>query len=586
MAEVVVDVLGKLRKARIMVVDDEELVRSVFAQALRIWGYEVGEFDASEEALVELKREHYDIALTDLMMPGHDGLWLLQEVQHLGDPPSVIIISGHSDVQLAIHSLTHGAFDFLIKPIDLPYLKRKIESALDFRLMREEMKRHQELLEEVAIRERRKSQEIFLSAIDALIRALEAKDDYTQGHSTRVAVVAEGIAQYAGLSLAQITQLVTAARCHDIGKIGVRDLVLLKEGRLSAEEFDEIKRHPVEGARILAPIFKELPDVILAVRHHHERYDGQGYPDCLHGENIPQGARFIAIADAFDAMTSNRVYRRAMTIERAVKEIIAQSGRQFCPQAVKAFIDYYTHSGRQSAEQAWIDQRKERRYDCAGSLIVQENGSRRTGTLLNVSFSGIQFEMPGPLDPTAEVCLQLAEGPSVKSRVQWSVMKDGEATPSESAIYRCGASVRGEGDYRDFVTRIAKPANERRLYHRVTEVIEVEITRHGEHRREVLLNLSAYGAFVQMRQPWPLDTELTLHFHLGQPTLGETRVAAKVNRRVELREALLDERAIPGIGVSFSYFMEGSPRQIIDYIESRSARARWSFERGEPAERN
>ena len=112
-------------------------------------GYEVGEFDASEEALVELKREHYDIALTDLMMPGHDGLWLLQEVQHLGDPPSVIIISGHSDVQLAIHSLTHGAFDFLIKPIDLPYLKRKIESALDFRLMREEMKRHQELLEEV-----------------------------------------------------------------------------------------------------------------------------------------------------------------------------------------------------------------------------------------------------------------------------------------------------------------------------------------------------------------------------------------------------------------------------------------------------
>ena len=120
----------------------------------------------------------------------------------------------------------------------------------------------------------------------------------------------------------------------------------------------------------------------------------------------------------------------------------------------------------------------------------------------------------------------------------------------------------------------------------MTEVIEVEITRHGEHRREVLLNLSAYGAFVQMRQPWPLDTELTLHFHLGQPTLGETRVAAKVNRRVELREALLDERAIPGIGVSFSYFMEGSPRQIIDYIESRSARARWSFERGEPAERN
>ena len=288
-----------------------------------------------------------------------------------------------------------------------------------------------------------------------MIRALEAKDDYTQGHSTRVAVVAEGIAQYAGLSLAQITQLVTAARCHDIGKIGVRDLVLLKEGRLSAEEFDEIKRHPVEGARILAPIFKELPDVILAVRHHHERYDGQGYPDCLHGENIPQGARFIAIADAFDAMTSNRVYRRAMTIERAVKEIIAQSGRQFCPQAVKAFIDYYTHSGRQSAEQAWIDQRKERRYDCAGSLIVQ--GKRQpTHRHLAECFPSRGFSLKCR-DRSTRRPRSACNWPKGRpSRVgwQWSVMKDGgRATPSESAIYRCGASVRGEGDYRDFVTR-------------------------------------------------------------------------------------------------------------------------------------
>lgn len=582
MAEVVVDVLGKLRKARILVVDDEELVRSVFVQALRIWGYEVCEFDAAEKALGELKREHYDIALTDLMMPGHDGLWLLQEVQRLSDAPSVIIISGHSDVQLAIHSLTHGAFDFLIKPVDLPYLKRKIESALDYRLMREEMKRHTELLEEVAIRERRKSQEIFLSAIDALIRALEAKDDYTQGHSSRVAVIVEGIAQHAGLSLAQVTQLVTAARCHDIGKIGVRDLVLLKEGRLSAEEFDEIKRHPVEGARILAPIFKELPEVILAVRHHHERYDGQGYPDRLRGENIPQSARFIAIADAFDAMTSNRVYRRALTVQMAVKEIIAQSGRQFCPMAVKAFITYYTNSGRQESEQVWIDQRKERRYDCTGPLTILDKDEKRPGTLVNVSFSGIQFELPGPLDPAAEVSLQLAEGPSVKSKIHWSTVT--RQSESESATtYRCGASVNGGSDYRAFVTRIAKPASERRLYHRLTEVIEVELLRHGEHRREVLLNLSAHGAFIQMRQPWALGAELTMHFHLDQPNTGAIRVAAKVNRRVELREALLDERAIPGIGVSFSYFLEGSPRQIINYIDSNSSGNHWPIDRSEPA---
>lgn len=187
---------------------------------------------------------------------------------------------------------------------------------------------------------RRQNQEMFLGAMESLARTLEAKDPYTRGHSQRVAEYAVLLARALGMDEEAVAGLRLAAVLHDLGKIGIREAVLNKAGKLDAEEFRQIQEHASIGARILEPL-EPLRPLIPAIKHHHERYDGTGYPDGLRGEAIPPGARIIALADSFDAMTTDRPYRKAFPISRALREISSGRGRQFDPEMAGRWLSLY-----------------------------------------------------------------------------------------------------------------------------------------------------------------------------------------------------------------------------------------------------
>lgn len=179
----------------------------------------------------------------------------------------------------------------------------------------------------------------YWQALAALVSALEAKDVYTENHSRRVAGISKGLAKALGLSDNQVEEIYFGALLHDIGKIGIPETVLNKEGRLSDREFGDIRKHPLIGSKILGSL-DFYPQVLNIVKHHHERYDGLGYPDRLKGENIPASARIVGLADAWDAMTSDRVYRKALPFETAVAEIQKGAGSQFDPEIAGVFLDH------------------------------------------------------------------------------------------------------------------------------------------------------------------------------------------------------------------------------------------------------
>src|SRR6185503_18474197 len=184
-------------------------------------------------------------------------------------------------------------------------------------------------------------EELFLEAVQTLVHALEAKDAYTQGHSARVSAYAGRTARQLGLADADVQLIELAAEMHDVGKIGVREAVLLKNGRLTDEEYRHIMEHTVIGARIMAPLFKNAPEALSIVRSHHERVDGLGFPDGLKGDQIPFYARLVSVVDAFDAMTSGRTYRAPMPVDRALAELRANVDTQFDPAIVTAFAGAY-----------------------------------------------------------------------------------------------------------------------------------------------------------------------------------------------------------------------------------------------------
>lgn len=301
-------------------------------------GFECEEAGSGLEALEVLERRPATMVLTDLNMPDLDGIGLLREIRTRYPDTAVVMITAVAEVGTAVSCLSAGAMDYLTKPFHIEEVRARVRQALERRQLILENRDHQERLEERVAIQARRLEELFLASIQSLADALEVKDPYTHGHSLRVSRYSTVIARSLDLDAATVRQIELGGRVHDIGKIGVREVVLNKAGPLTAEEYQHVMTHPVVGWRILSPLLGDNPKALNIVRSHHERYDGRGIPDGLHGDSIPLEARIAAVADTFDAMTSVRPYRPGVPLDATIAELQRCSGAQFDPRIVDAFL--------------------------------------------------------------------------------------------------------------------------------------------------------------------------------------------------------------------------------------------------------
>ena len=311
----------------ILVVDDEPLIRGALSKFLEQRDYEVLAAGSGEEALGLLARHKVTGMLLDVHLPGISGIDLVPRVMELEPDVALLMLTAVNDATSAALCMQRGAMDYLTKPIDLDHLERAINRALEVRGARvTERQLNRALKEEVAVRtaelqlERAKLERISVATLEALVNALEAKDPYLRGHSARVADLSAMVAAHLGLSDGVVEAVRTGGRLHDIGKIGIREDVLGKQGPLTDAEFEHVKQHVVVGSQILAPL-GHLHEVIDFVRSHHERWDGGGYPDRLTGKDIPLGARIIGAVEIYDALTTSRPYQEKMPPEVALERM-------------------------------------------------------------------------------------------------------------------------------------------------------------------------------------------------------------------------------------------------------------------------
>jgi len=353
---------------RLLIVDDEVSVREILAEGLDYLGYPTRTAGSADEAFEMIREDRPALVLTDIDMPGGTGIELLGRVKALDQDLDVIMVTGIIDAETAVRAIRQGAADYVTKPFNLDEVQIVVDRTLEKRRLIRENRAHQERLEELVAlrteelveknREVRKLyedlEESYESTLHALVTALDFRDNETQGHSYRVVEYAVAVAQRMGVSEDDLIWIRRGAILHDVGKIGVPDAVLRKPGKLNDEEWDLMRQHPQMGYRVLEHITSLQPalDIVLC---HQERFDGTGYPRGLKGEQIPLGARIFAVVDTFDAMTSDRPYRAALTVTDARGEIERWSGRQFDPRVAEVFLSIEAESWHEIRERVHRD---------------------------------------------------------------------------------------------------------------------------------------------------------------------------------------------------------------------------------------
>ena len=328
---------------RVLVIDDEPQVRSFLVDALNEDTSFLELASDMENGVSAISRDHFDVVLCDVHMPGMPGTELLKLASHSNWDLSVILMTGRPELPDMLSGIRFGAADFLLKPFSIQDVSSAVKNSYQRLCLKRQERAHSELLDDVVRRRTRDLEaalrqldEAYKTSLEALVAALDARERETCAHSMRVKAYASHLARLADYPSAQLAVLQRASLLHDIGKIAVPDAILLKPAKLTILEFEEMKRHTVIGSRIVEPI-DFLRATAPIIRHHHERFDGGGYPDGLAGERIPLGARIFAVADAYDAITSDRCYRQALPCEVAYSEILRCSGTQFDPRIVELF---------------------------------------------------------------------------------------------------------------------------------------------------------------------------------------------------------------------------------------------------------
>ncbi len=318
--------------------DDDPQVRSALVRVIRSQGLACLEASSGADALDVLRRDgEVPVCISDIYMPEMDGVTFLRQALQLYPDMAIIMLTGVAEVSTAVECLQVGALDYISKPVLIDEVKARVEKALEKRDLILQNRFYQQNLESRVRELDRLNKQSLINGVQMLVHALEAKDAYTSGHSARVSRYAVKAAVVLGFTGDRVEQIRLGGELHDIGKIGTREAVLNKPGPLTADEFEHIKIHVTLGERILAPFLSESPAVLRIVRSHHERMDGDGFPDRLRGSEIPVEARIVAVVDAFDAMTTNRAYRPSRTPAAAMQELCRWVGMQFDPEVVDAF---------------------------------------------------------------------------------------------------------------------------------------------------------------------------------------------------------------------------------------------------------
>ena len=323
------------RKYKIIGVDDEEGILDSLRVLLEDSNYEFIGITNPVEAIERVRQEHFDLMLLDFMMTPLHGDEVVEEIRKFNKELYILLLTGHKDLAPPLETIKRLDIQGYCEKSDkFDQLILLIESAIKSVKQMNEIKQINEKLED----SKEQLEQAYLDMVQTLRYTVEAKDSYTRGHSDRVSEYSVLIGEKLGLPEEQIKTLRIGGLFHDIGKIGIPYSILLKPSKLTDDEYSQIKNHPSIGAHILgsAVIFK---DIIPIVKHHHERYDGNGYPSRLKGEEIPYIARIAAVADTFDAMTSRRSYRGPIDIEHVKEEIKRCEGTQFDPQIAEVFLD-------------------------------------------------------------------------------------------------------------------------------------------------------------------------------------------------------------------------------------------------------
>lgn len=356
--------LMSLISRKIFVIDDEEPLRKVLSTHLTKEGLHVTLSAGGAGVFDILRSESFDLVICDIKMPEVDGSRVLEYVTTNLETTPIIMLTGFTDIALAIDIMKKGAFDYLMKPVKKDDLMATIRRAITHRdlLVRnrelEHENREYQLYLEQKVNERTKElngktielertygllKNTNIKFVNILAETIEAKDPYTRGHCHRMRVMSVELGRAAGLNAAELDVLEYAALLHDLGKISVNEHILNKDGPLSDDELRHIKKHPQVGEKIIIDGIPDMESVARIIGAHHENFDGSGYPKNLRGSEIPIGARIIAVADVFDAMTSDRPYRKGRPIDDVIKEMQQVAGTQLDPDIVRLFMEHELH---------------------------------------------------------------------------------------------------------------------------------------------------------------------------------------------------------------------------------------------------